>query len=316
MKNVLITGASGYLGMKLTAALAQHSDTERIVGVDIRPPHTRFEKLVFVKQDVRAPMDEILQAHAVDTVIHAAYVLPPLHDTALMEDINLNGTRNVLAAAARANVRHLLYTSSTTAYGFHPDNPVPLTEESPLRGNDDFTYAKNKKEIEFIIKEFMADHGRMTITVLRPCFVVGPGFDNPLARYLQKRFVFLPRKTAPFQFVHEDDLANAVLLCLVKELGGVFNVAGEGTLTFGEMVGMLGNVPVYLPASLLYVANQLFWGLKIRAVTEFPSPALNMVRYPWIASSKRLVDNTGFRFLHDSRSAFESFVRMVAKELN
>jgi len=252
-----------------------------------------------------------MAAHEIDTVIHAAYVLPPLHDTTLMEDINVNGTRNVLAASAQAGVRHLLYTSSTTAYGFHPDNPVPLTEESPLRGNDDFTYAKNKKEIESIIREFIRGHPEIDVTVLRPCFVVGPGFDNPLSRYLRKRFVFLPRETAPFQFVHENDVMRVVHLCLKRKLPGVFNVGGAGTLTFPEMVRLMGNTPVRLPAWLLYPLNSLFWRLKISALTEFPSTALNMVRYPWIASSRRLMEATGFVFNYDSLGAFEDFTRSV-----
>ena len=57
-----------------------------------------------------------------------------------------------------------MYTSSATAYGFYPDNPVPMTEDSPLRGNGDFTYAKNKKEIEFIFNDFMAAHPDMAVT--------------------------------------------------------------------------------------------------------------------------------------------------------
>jgi nucleoside-diphosphate-sugar epimerase len=63
-------------------------------------------------------------------------------------DINKGGTRNVLDAPVKAGIKQILYTSSTTAYGFYPDNDLPLTEDSPIRGNDDFTYAKNKKEIE------------------------------------------------------------------------------------------------------------------------------------------------------------------------
>ena len=64
----------------------------------------------------------------------------------MMEDINVSGTENVLSACVEANVSRLIYTSSTTAYGFHPDNEVPLTEESSLRGNDDLIYSKNKKD--------------------------------------------------------------------------------------------------------------------------------------------------------------------------
>ena len=152
MKNILITGISGYIGTTLARALVADPGVETIVGTDVRQPSIASDKLHFFRHDVREPMTEMMSSHRIDTVVHAAYILPPLHDTALMESINVDGTRNVLEASARAGVRHLLVTSSATAYGFHPDNPVPLTEASPLRGNEDFTYAKNKREIEAIIR--------------------------------------------------------------------------------------------------------------------------------------------------------------------
>jgi UDP-glucose 4-epimerase len=149
MKNIFITGVSGYIGGKTAKALAQRSDVYSIIGIDISAPTNSHEKLTFIKKDVRDPIAPLLKSHEIDSVIHTAYVLPPIHNKKLMEDINISGTKNVLNACVEANVSRLLYTSSATAYGFHPDNDVPLTEESPLRGNDDLTYSKNKKEIEF-----------------------------------------------------------------------------------------------------------------------------------------------------------------------
>ncbi|MFZ5572697.1 MAG: SDR family oxidoreductase [Thermodesulfobacteriota bacterium] len=311
MNNVLITGVSGYIGMKIASALADHPSGVAMVGIDVKPPRSRPAGLIFKERDVRGNIIDIMEEYRIDTVIHTAYVLPPIHDKALMEDINVSGTRNILAACEKARVKHLLYTSSTTAYGFYPDNPVPLTEDSPLRGNDDFTYAKNKKEIEFILQEFTNNHPEMLVTVLRPCFVVGPGFNNPLARYLQKPLVMLPRDTAPFQFVHEDDLLQVIMLCLEKSIPGIFNVAGDGTMTFPEMVTLLGNRVLHLPLWLMVPLNTLFWNLRFRFLTEFPSPGLNLVLYPWLASSRKLTETTGFRFQYNTRSAFLDFVRAV-----
>ncbi len=313
MKNVMITGVSGYIGTKIAQALTESGAAATTVGIDVKPPRKNMPGLIFKERDVRDSVLDLMEEYAIDTVIHAAYVLPPIHDTALMEDINVSGTRNILAACAKAGVKHLLYTSSTTAYGFYPDNPVPLTEDSPLRGNGDFTYAKNKKEIESIMGKFMGEHPEMVVTVLRPCFVVGPGFDNPLARYLQKRVVILPRDTAPFQFVHEDDLLGVMMMCLGKSIPGIFNVAGDGTMTFPEMVKLLGNRILHLPIWLMLPLNDLFWQLRFRFLTEFPSTGLNLVRYPWIASSRRLMETTGFRFRYNTRSAFADFVRTVKK---
>ncbi|MEZ4551890.1 MAG: NAD-dependent epimerase/dehydratase family protein [Desulfobacterales bacterium] len=108
---------------------------------------------------------------------HTAYVLPPIHDRSDGSD-QQRGTKNVLAASAKTGVKQILYTSSTTAYGFYPDNDQPLTEDSPAGGNDDFTYAKNKKEIEAIFKEFESVYPEIAVSIVRPCFV-GRAFQIP-----------------------------------------------------------------------------------------------------------------------------------------
>jgi UDP-glucose 4-epimerase len=314
LANVLITGVSGYIGSKLAHALRRCPWAETLAGLDIQDPRDPPPDLQFHRQDIRAPLQPLIEQHEIDTVVHTAYVLTPIHDKALMEDINISGTRNVLEACAASGVSHLLYTSSTTAYGFHPDNDDPLTENSPLRGNDDFTYSKNKREIEAIFASFTSDHPAVTVTILRPCFVVGPGFDNPLARHLKKRFVLLPRFCAPFQFVHEDDLIRLMTQCLEKKIGGVYNVAGEGLITFPEMVTMLGNTVVPLPAGVMAAANHLAWHLRLKFISEFPSPALNLMKYKWIATSEKLIRETGFEFEYDSKGAFEAFAKHVLRQ--
>jgi UDP-glucose 4-epimerase len=311
MKRILITGVSGYIGGKMAHALASHERVEALIGIDIRPPRNPPAELLFRQHDVRLPMEALFRRHAVDTVIHAAYVLPPIHDTALMEAVNVTGTRNVIAACRETGVEHLVYTSSAAAYGFHPDNAIPLSEDSPLRGNDDFTYSKNKKEIEFIFKERARDLDRTAVTILRPCFVVGPGFANPLASHLKKKVVLCPSPSAPMQFVHEDDLLRIVLLCLEKQVTGIFNVGGEGAMAIADMVRRLGNVYCPLPAVVLAPLNHLAWTLRMTWLTEFPGPALNLMRYSWIVSSAKLIRETGFAYQYGSRAAFDAFVHAV-----
>ena len=311
MRNICITGASGYIGSKLARFLAQKDEVEQIVGLDIHPPKQPIPRFRFYKRDVREKIDDILKDNAIDTMIHTAYVLPPIHDKNLMEDINVGGTRNVMTACARMGVEHVLYTSSSTAYGFHPDNDNPLTEESSLRGNADFTYSKNKREIELAIPQWLKDNQTMRLTILRPCFVVGPGFDNPLARYLQKKIVSLPIRTEPLQFVHEDDLIRIIYLALRDKKAGVYNVGGDGTVPFPEMVKKLGGLLLPLPTPILCFFNAIAWNLRLWFLSEFPNPALNMIRYPWVVSSDKLKEELGFSYLHTSRSAFDNFTAHV-----
>jgi len=246
-------------------------------------------------------------------MIHTAYVLPPIHNKQLMEDINVGGTRNVLKACARAKVEQVLYTSSSTAYGFHPDNDKSLTEDSPLRGNADFTYSKNKREIEKAIPEWIKDSSGMSLTILRPCFVVGPGFDNPLSRYLGKKIVFLPFHTEPMQFVHENDLVRIIYLALRDKKDGVFNVGGDGTISFTEMVKKLGGILIPLPDKLLSFFNAIAWSLHLSFLSEFPNPALNMIRYPWVVNSDKLKRQLGFTYTYTTLEAFDDYADFVRR---
>ena len=313
MKHILITGVSGYFGQKLVKFLESKNEVACITGIDIKPPAFNSPKLVFFRCDVRDNLEKVFRGRNIDCVVHTAYILPPIHDLDLMEDINVNGTKNVLNASAAHGVKQILDCSSSTAYGFHPDNPELLAEESPLRGNDDFTYAKNKKEIETWIRHFETENPGMLFTTVRPCFVVGPGFTNPLARHLTKKICILPLETAPFQYIHEDDLVEIIYRLLNEKKAGIFNLAADGTMTFEEMLRILGGWPLKIPMWLLWPLNNMMWRLRVTSVTEFPSPCLNMIRYPWIASNARIKEVLGYCFKYTARQAFEDFARHVKK---
>lgn len=311
MKNILITGGSGYFGSKLAQRFCAMEGVERVVSLDIKAPAATPEKLLFVRADARQPLDDIFAENGIDTVVHAAWVLPPIHDKGLMEDINLGGTTNVLEASRRAGARRFFYTSSATAYGFHADNQCPLTEDSPLRGNDDFTYSKTKRIVEGLIAEFAARNPAMTVCWARPCFVVGPGFNNPLARHLQKRLAVLPRPSAAMQFVHEDDLTRAIVELLRAGARGPYNVGASGVMTTSEMVRALGGRPLPVPVGLLRPLNALAWALRLGFITEFPSPALKLMQHPWVVDSGKLERELGFAYAHDTRQAFAAFAEHV-----
>jgi UDP-glucose 4-epimerase len=119
----------------------------------------------------------------------------------------------------------------------------------------------------------------------------------------------VPKPREALQFVHEDDLVEAVYQLLAKGKTGVFNISGQGIITFDEMVKMLGGTLLPLPFKLLWALNAIAWKLRLNFLTEFPSPTLNIFRYPWVASSAKLENELGFQFRFDTRSAFEHFAR-------
>lgn len=311
MKRVFITGVSGYFGSKLVEHLGSKEDIGEIIGIDITQPKRPSAKLTFISHDVRSDMYPLLKDRDIDWAIHAAFILPPIHDKGLMEDINIGGTKNFLSSCLKAGIPQLLQCSSTTAYGFYPDNDMPLTEESPLRGNADFTYCKNKRELEAVCLQFQQDHPEVSLLVIRPCFVAGPGFDNPLARQLQKKIVMMPSKTAPFQYIHENDLVEIMYLLMKEKKAGAYNLAADGTMSFEEMIRIMGNWMLKLPYPFIYIMNNLMWMLRVKFITEFPSPALKTTVYPWIASNDKVKRELGYIFKYTTREAFDDFARYV-----
>jgi UDP-glucose 4-epimerase len=311
---ILVTGASGYIGRKLVDVLCRQDWVDAVIGLDTVKATQDSPRYRFIERDIREPITDIVAARQIDTIVHLAFIVAPTHDPAFMEAVNVGGTRSVLEAAARAGVRHLLFTSSATAYGCRPDNDVLLTEESPLRGNDDVVYARNKKEIEALIAVFREAHPDTVVTVLRPCFVVGPGASHPLANHLRKKIVFLPRRTIPLQFVHEDDLVGIMVHLLGRRQGGIFNVAGEGTIEFKEMVKALGNFRIPLSWPVIYAANHVAWKLRLRWITDVPSPALRLTTAPWLVNAEKLRAETGYRFRYDTKAAFADFVKSTESD--
>ncbi len=295
MENVLITGVSGYLGRRLVRALVGQKEIGKIIGIDIVSPPTDEPGLSFLKLDIRDPeVGRLITEQRIDTVFHLAFVVKPIHDLKRMHDIDFNGTRNILETARSGGVRHLIATSSTLAYGAHPDNPFELEEDAPLRGNRSYPYGHNKAIVDRMMQEFAGAHPEMMISILRPCTVFGPSVDNYVSRMLFRPLTIGIAGSNPrVQFVHEEDFVEACLLTRKRKKGGAFNIVGDGVLTAREIVAMVGAKMIPLPASVLYPLLEVLWRLHLPGV-EVNRGYLDYARYDFIASGRKAREELGF----------------------
>jgi UDP-glucose 4-epimerase len=113
----------------------------------------------------------VLAEHRAQAVVHLAAIVepPPGMTDAEVRDIDVGGTRNVVAACVAAGVDHLTVTSSGAAYGYHPSNAGAwLTEDAPLRGHDRFAYSANKRDVEALLADARREHPELAQLVLRP----------------------------------------------------------------------------------------------------------------------------------------------------
>jgi len=307
MKNILITGSSGYLGRRLATALRQNDQIGQIVGIDIQPPADLPDGMTFYKKDIRDPqIREVFSKHRIDTVFHLAFVVKPIHDIRRMHDVDVNGSRNILENATAAGVSHMLVTSSTLAYGAHPDNPPLLSETAPLRGNRTFPYGYYKAVTDEMIQAYAAAHPQLPITILRPCTVFGPSVDNYISRMLFMPVTFrVSGYNPPVQFVHEDDFVGACLAAMAAEMSGAFNIAGEGTITVDEIAGIIGTRVLPLPACIIYPMLEVLWRLHCPGI-EVNRGYLDYVRYPFVTSNQRAKEKLAFYPKHSSRETVEA----------
>jgi len=250
--------------------------------------------------DARDPALEA-RLQDVDVLVHLAFVMDPIHDEATMRDINVNGSQNVFRSAARSGVGKVVYTSSAVAYGAHRDNDVPLTEESPLRANLDFSYAAHKLEVEYVVDEIRDAFPDVKFVILRPAIVFGPNVDNAWSHALEQPVMFAVQGyKSPLQFVHEEDVARALHFAVKNELDGAYNLAPDDWIEHDELISLTGRRPVRLAEPVAFSVLERMWSLRI---AEAPAGMLHYVMHPWVVSSKRL-QGEGFTFTRTSREAF------------
>jgi UDP-glucose 4-epimerase len=309
-RSLAVTGAAGYVGSRVLKALEADASLHTLLALDTRPPAGPPARATFLAHDVTQPLDGLFKEHRVDTVIHLAFVLKPgrnARERAEAWRVNVGGMENVLRACIATGVRRFMYFSSHTVYGAHPDNGVPLAEDAPMRPNRGFQYGVHKAEAEAVLQQFTASNPQVTVTVLRSCVVMGPKASNFVTQALFKPFlVGVLGCDPPMQFVHEEDVARLMHRMVVEPMPGIFNVAGEGTLRYSEMVRASGRKLYWLPAPVIYPLTQLAWWLGVQK--DSPAVGLDNIRYPMVVSTDKLKAATAFSFKHSSREALASFV--------
>jgi nucleoside-diphosphate-sugar epimerase len=284
--NIVLTGAAGSLGRRVTARLQRATDVARVVAIDLVEPKVHTDRMSFRAADL-ATGDLKPLLEAADTVIHLAFAAGPELDDDDTARGNIDGTRRLLDAAGAVGVGHVILVSSATVYGAWPTNPVPLTEDAPIRPNPGAGYAVQKAEIERLGAEWAADHPGTTVTVLRPAVAVAEGDRSWLARSLGLTAGLRARgDDPPLQLLHLDDLADAVEIARVQRLDGPFNVAPDGWLS-GEQARALAGAPpfVRLPEKVVTAAAGFLWRWK---VGRMPPGLVPYTLHPWVVANDRI----------------------------
>jgi UDP-glucose 4-epimerase len=310
-QRILVTGADGFLGRGLIAALAQRPDSS-VVATDVRAvdPARQRPGVVYRVLDVRdSGLGAVLAEHRIDTVVHLASIVTPGKDSSreLEYAVDVGGTRNVLTACLAHGVRHLVVSSSGAAYGYHADNPAWLTEDHPLRGHEAFAYAHHKRLVEEMLAEARRNHPALAQTVLRIGTILGEQVDNQITALFEKpRPIAIAGSDSPFVFIWDEDVIGALLHALSGQApSGCFNLAGDGALSIHDIAKRLGKRTRVFPAGLLRAALAIG---RTLGVSRYGPEQLDFLRYRPVLHNSLLKSRFGYVPKKTSAEAFDAFV--------
>jgi UDP-glucose 4-epimerase len=316
---VAVTGPTGEIGISAVEALERDPSVARVIGMARRPfdpAQHGWTKTEYRQGDIldRGAIDALV-ADA-DVVVHLAYVI--MGSRAESRRINLDGTRNVFEATVAADrPTRLVYTSSVAAYGYYPDNPVPLTEDVPTRGSPEHYYSEQKAECEAVLRE-VTDGSDLEVFVLRPCIVAGPKATmladsmpwrqvadrlpavlRGAAGFMQGVLPLMPDPGVQLQLVHHDDVATAIALAATTAAPpGAYNLAADGEVSLAEVAQATGTRSMRIPHAVATSASAVLARLPmIPAAAEW----IHVTRSSVVMDTSRAKELLGWQPAYTSR---------------
>lgn len=310
-KKILITGCSGYLGTVLLRQMARDHVKWHVFGIDIKPPAIRSKLKNFTFRKLNLLADDLgnyIRSLKPDVVIHLASIVEPpkgmKRDT--IRKIEVNGTLKLLELSLQAGSEQFIVTSSGAAYGYYPDNERPLTENSPVRGNPEFAYSDHKRRIEEILKRYRMTNPEQKQLIFRSGTILGRGTDNQItALFNRKRLPAVSGSDSPFVFIWDEDVAGAIIHGIKEKAGGIYNLAGDGTMTIHEIAERLNRKVISLPAWLMKLILAVLKPLKL---TRYGPEQVDFLRYRPVLSNEKLKNELGYIPQKTTRETFEYFL--------
>lgn len=197
------------------------------------------------------------------------------------------GTPELLQAATVQGAKHIVLLSSAMVYGAWPNNPIPLTEDTALRPDFGFAFARQLATVEQLVDDWRESGHDRSATVLRPVPSMAADGASSLVRALAAGMGGrLGEDDVPAQFLHLDDLAQAVVLSTRKKLNGVYNVAPDGFVHSARVRSLWGMAPrLRLPDRMSEIVSDLRWRFQRGPIPPGLRP---YVRSTWLVSNGRL----------------------------
>ena len=277
--SVAVTGASGFIGQALVNSCQSR-------GIKLRAL-TRTTKMApcsdgveWFRGDIRTTQDWAKFFDGVDMVLHMA---AELKNPSTMQSINVDGPVRMLDAAIKHGVKRWVQLSSVGAYGASDNGTI--SEYTPTNPSGPYEVTKTNFDEKLVAAASMSN---MEFCIVRPSNVYGPGMRNQSLRQMMRMiakgwFVYIGSIGASANYVHVDDVVNALILCLTQKPAANQTYIVSDWSTIEDMVRSMAisqnvNAPkIRVPISLVHLIAKSFgwlpgWPLtlgRINALTSF-----------------------------------------------
>ena len=304
-EKLLITGIAGGQGRLIARRVG---DFFRIAGVDRSPwegfpPNVRMHVVDLRKRK----FEDVFRTERPDALVHHAFVRHFRADPEVRHEVNVLGTKRVLEYAVAYGVKRIVVLSSSYVYGALPDNPFYVNEDYPLNVSRTYPEVRDLAEVDSLATAFLWRHPEVVTAILRPVNTLGYYTQSAIGRYLRQRYVPTILGFNPMmQFIHEEDVAEAVVLALQTGAHGVFNVAGPGAVPLKVAIRESGGTAVPLPEAL---ARAVFGRLFQLGLYHTPPGAMDFLKYPCTVDGSQFARWTGFKPLFTLEDTFASVRR-------
>jgi UDP-glucose 4-epimerase len=302
MEKVLIVGISGGQGRLLARRLRERHS---VVGLDRHAWPAKPPGLTFYEADLRKrAFEDVLRKEQPTAVVHLGLQRHFRDSDQDRHDVNVRGTRRLLDHCRTYGVRKLIVLSSSYVYGAFAENPYFMREEHPLSASRNYPEIRDLVEVDTMATAFTWQYPDIQTSVLRPVPTLGNTVTSSIGTYLSMRRVIVMTGFNPMvQFIHEDDLTEAIATALETGVRGVFNVVGPGEVPLRVAIRETGGSALPIPEPL---ARPLLARLHAAGLFAFPPSAVEYLKYPCTISGERFVEATHFRPLMGLKETFRS----------
>ena len=275
----LVTGIAGGLAQLVGAELARRGYA--VVGVDYRPVAEAlpFATAVYQANYNKTRIEDVFRHHPPTLVLHLGRVGNLKERMGKRFDLNVIGSRKVMDLSIKYGTKRLVVLSTFHIYGAHPNNHTPIHEDEPLRAGSAFPQIADAIQLDSQALLWIYQHPEVETVLLRPTNVVGPSLSNAMSSFLRGSTLPVMLGFNPMvQFIHEQDLSDAIVAVAEGKPIGVFNVAGPSAIPWQEALEVAGGRRVPVPAT--------FASLYLKAASlfsrTFPPYLINFFQYPCI----------------------------------